>query len=126
MATLALAGAMAIVGCGGQDPALNGTWYDGGFEFTFSNGNWESRWFDGPERRGTYTARAGAIDMATTHVYQDGWITAAEMMAERESAGRAIAEPGEEIVDALSGTYSVSDGVLTLSLGAARFVLSRR
>ena len=79
--------------------ALAGSWSDwAGTEFRFEGGNWES-WFLGSfGSRGTYTTSDNVIVMELTDIYVgDGWESYAQ-------------EPQ-------TGTYQVSDDILSLTFG---------
>jgi len=79
MLAITLAFGMAVTGCGTsgaapqrfENPNPNGRWLDDeGFEFRFSNGDWEIWYGIEPLMRGTYTTRDGVtIIMVTTHIH---------------------------------------------------------
>jgi len=133
---MALVFGMALVGCAsgpepvptGADPDLNGTWGSTNDEMVFNNGSFENNSEGSSQLKGTYTASGGNINMAITHYYgghpawkgllQSKWYTKDQI---KETFGNTISDKQlNDSFKTLTGKYSISGNVLTMTLKGMR------
>jgi hypothetical protein len=101
------------------DPTLNGTWVGNNMEFKFDNGNFEVK----DEMKGTYTTKGDNITITTTHRWESPivgleakWYSKDDYKKIMELGGISSDEDIDDMFFSKTGTYSVSDSKLTLTL----------